>query len=171
MRGRQAGLIAPGIVLVVALLAGREALRYGLWSDGNPGSGLLPLIACVLLVVLSLLDLSSRWRAVDPAGRAGTTAAQSLGAAPEPSTSVPEPAMWHRVAAYGAALLGFAFGMDVVGFVPASVVALAVAVRFGEGRDMWRAVAVAGAGTGFAWLLFAKLLSVPLPTGRLLGLL
>ena len=173
MRGGLAGLLGPLVVLAIAALAGREALRYGLWAAGNPGSGLLPLIACALLALLALLDLS-RWLKQRAAGaiRSEDQTRDDLQRHSDAGAETGSgPVLWWRVAAYAAALVGFALGMQYLGFVPAALASLALAVRFGEGRDWGRSVAVATVTVGFSWLLFARLLSVPLPAGSWLGLL
>ena len=148
MRPPYAQLLGPMAVLAIAAFAGVTAWRLGLWDDGNPGSGLLPAVASALLAVLALADASSR-----------------LKPAPDADHGHATPVLWSRVAAYAASLAGLVAAMQAIGFVPAALASLVVAVRFGEGRRWRTSIAVAAAGVFFAWLLFGRLLSVPLPTG------
>jgi putative tricarboxylic transport membrane protein len=69
----------------------------------------------------------------------------------------------------GVLAIGFAYILLVpyLGFI-LTIALLIVAVALYEGLPLsWRVPAVAGAGAGFLWLLFVKLLGVPQPAGLL----
>jgi putative tricarboxylic transport membrane protein len=71
--------------------------------------------------------------------------------------------------ALGVLGIGFAYVLLVpyLGFI-LTIALLIVAVARYEGLSLsWRVMAVAGAGAGFLWLLFVKLLGVPQPAGLL----
>lgn len=147
-------LAGPLLILAIAGYAGYQSLQYGLWTPAGPGSGLLPLICSVLLAGLAIADLPQRMaRKTNPAVAGDAS-----------------PVLWWRVGTYAAALVGFVAAMDYLGFVASGILALAAAVRLGEGKGWARALCVSGASVALAWLLFARMLSVNLPAGRWLAL-
>lgn len=113
------------------------ALSYGLWSYGSPAAGLMPAAAGTLLVLASAGDV-----------RIGT-----------PSRFAPR----RRLLAHILALLLLPFATIVLGMLAALAVYLFVVLGLVERLALRHAVLITALATGGCWLLFERLLSVPLP--------
>lgn len=170
-----AALAGPVVMLAVAVLAGHRALAYGLWGPTGPGSGLLPLICSVALVVLALIDLihgvsSGRSPAPAVASLIDPLMAHSDGpleaALPDPGGDSPDPIARRPVLVYVAALIGLALLLDVLGFAASAILSTVIVIRFAERRPWIESLAISAAAVLFVWLLFAVMLSVNLPPGR-----
>jgi putative tricarboxylic transport membrane protein len=132
---------APLALVAAGVLGAWASLGYVPWEAGGPGAGLMPGIASLALVVF-----------------AGIAAFEAPPAAGEP-VHVP------RLAGYVAGLAGFALLMGPLGAIPSIVALFAWTLGVVE-RWRWRTVAAIAAGAAlFAWVLFDRLLSVPLPRG------
>jgi len=122
----------------VGLASGYE---YGLWDLGAPGPGFFPIVAGGALLLLALATLAEREGPAE------------------------DGVFIRRLLGYVAGLVGFALAMEPLGALPAVAVLFVWLLGAVEGLS-WRAVAsttvVATAG---AWLLFDRLLNVPLPRG------
>lgn len=132
-------MIAPALLSMLALYAALMAASYGLWDFGAPAAGMMPMAAALLLLGASLGVL--RWK--------------------KPRLSWP-PGAWRKAGTIGGlvllvpaiALLGMLGALGLFCF----------AMLYGVERlPLARSAAIAlGAVTG-SWLLFERLLSVPLP--------
>ena len=129
--------IAPIVLSVVGLSAVALAWTYGLWSFGSPGPGLMPAAAGVLLVCASAADFRR--------------------------IAAPSSALNRRLLAHAAALVLLPFASLVLGMLPALALYVIVILYLVERLRLRNALAVAGLATVGCWLLFEKLLSVPLP--------
>jgi putative tricarboxylic transport membrane protein len=129
--------LAPLILSITGLSAIVLSWMYGLWSFGAPGPGLMPAAAGVLLVCASAADLRP--------------------AAPKP------PALSRRLLAHAGALILLPFASIVLGMLAALAAYVVAILYFVERRPFVSAASIAALATGGCWLLFEKLLSVPLP--------
>ncbi len=149
---RVADLAGLGVILAVVLAAGARAWSYGLWLYGEPGPGLFPMFACAVAVAFALLAISGL--VVAPAVREQ-----------DPDAGAPRPL---RLVLYMATILVWPWLLAPLGFLMSSALALVVLLRWGE-RVGWGATIGMLAGALLAsWLLFERLLGVPLPHGWLL---
>lgn len=131
-----AGPLALAAVAVAALILNRA---HPLWEFGQPGPGLLPTIAAVLLLVASLASI---WSA-----RSGDGESVAIG----------------RVAGYALGLILLVPVTAVIGMLPALALFVAVVLWLIEGLRPVHAIAIAVGSALGCWLLFERLLSVPLP--------
>jgi putative tricarboxylic transport membrane protein len=140
MKGR---LAAAGFV-AAALAAGWQGWEWGFTDFGTPGPGLFPALAAGLMGGSALLALRRR--------------------APKPDETD-----WLRLLAYVAGAFVFPVLLEPLGMV-AAVVLLFLLLLAGLERMQWRVVlpVTAGAAAG-SFLLFDRLLKVPLPRGWLWG--
>jgi putative tricarboxylic transport membrane protein len=140
MKGR---LAAAGFVLL-ALAAGWQGYDWGFTDFGTPGPGLFPALAAALMGGAALVALRHR-------------------------APAPEAADWTRLLAYLAGIVGFALLLEPLGMA-ASVTLLFLLLLAGLERLPWRVVLPVTAGAaGGSFLLFDRLLQVPLPRGWWLG--
>jgi hypothetical protein len=128
------------VLAAAALAALLIASRHEVWSFGAPGAGLMPVLAAVILLVTSLLSLLERRQPAE--GEAYDN---------------------RRVAWYGAGLLVLGPAILAVGMLAALGLFVLIMLRLAE-HARWRTAAlVAGLSVAASWLLFVRLLSVPLP--------
>jgi hypothetical protein len=136
------------VTAVVALVIAHD---YGLWSFGSPSAGLMPCLAAAGLLVTSLLALRERRPATDAEATEGAPATE-------------EPTAKARLFGYGVGLLVLPPAIVVLGMLPALGLFVLVLLRAAE-RARWRtAIMAAAASTALSWLLFVRLLHVPLPS-------
>ena len=138
----------PAALLGLAAAAAWWALGYGLWVDGEPGPGLFPLIACLLIGLGGLPVMAEVVR----------------GRADGPDEDAPSPTPF-KLAAYVGVLAAWPFLLQPLGYWAASTLALFVLLRVG-GVGWLGSAAIAAAAVGGSVLLFETLLEVPLPQGR-----
>ena len=132
-------LIGPALLSITGVAALLFAREFGLWSFGAPGAGLVPAIAGALLLLASLTDL--RW----PPGQRRW------------------PGIAWRPLAYIAGLIVLVALTLLTGMLPALALFIFAVLHFVERLDALRASAIAGGAVAGSWLLFERLLSVPLP--------
>jgi putative tricarboxylic transport membrane protein len=124
-------------------------IKYGLWESGAPLAGLFPALAGGILLVFGVLAGAAEWLSPTPLDED----------APQRG----------RVMGYLVAVLGFAFLLDPLGAMPA-IALMFVWLLAAVERLAWRVVLPVTVGaTLSAWLLFERLLQVPLPRGVLSG--
>jgi putative tricarboxylic transport membrane protein len=129
--------LGPLILSVVGLGAIALSWMYGLWSFGSPGPGLMPAAAGALLVCASAAEL--RLAPLKPR------------------------APGRRLLAHAGALIVLPFASFVLGMLAALAAYVVIILYIIEQRPLLTAAAVASLATAGCWLLFEKLLSVPLP--------
>jgi hypothetical protein len=131
-------LIGPALLSLVGVAALIFAREYGLWSFGAPGAGLMPATAGVLLLVASVVDLRF-------------------------STDQGRPVIAWRPLSYMAGLVALVPLTPLIGLLPALAMFIFAVLYFVERLAVFRAAAVAAGAVAGSWLLFERLLSVPLP--------
>ena len=136
-------LIGPALLSLVGVVALVFARDFGLWSLGSPGAGLMPAIAAALLLMASLADLrigadQRRW-----------------------------PVLAWRPASYMGGLALLVPLTPLIGLLPALAVFIFGILYFVERMAALRAAVMASATVAGSWLLFERLLSVPLPKSML----
>ena len=131
-------LIGPVLLSVAGVVALLFAREFGLWSFGSPGAGLMPAVAGALLLLASLADLR-----------------------PVKGTHLPSLA-W-RPLSYMAGLAALLPLTPLIGLLPALAVLVFAILHFIERVPPIRTAVIAGATVAGSWLLFERLLSVPLP--------
>jgi putative tricarboxylic transport membrane protein len=149
---RANGAVIGALGSAAAGLAGLAfGIRYGLWESGSPLAGFFPALAGAMLLLFGTLSAAHEWRWPAP---------------PDEANPAPQRG---RVLGYLAAVFGFAFLLEPLGAM------LAIALMFlwllaAVERLPWRVVLpVTFGATLSAWLLFDRLLQVPLPRGILGG--
>jgi putative tricarboxylic transport membrane protein len=142
LRDRIGALLCLG----AAVWAGRLALGYPLEDMGEPGSGLFPFASALGLGVLALVLLLRPGRTADPAEG---------------------PIARGKVAGYVAELATYALLLEPLGHLIVTGLTLGLIMLVLE-RIAWpRALAVTAGAVLLSWLLFERLLGVPLPRGPL----
>jgi putative tricarboxylic transport membrane protein len=132
-------VIAPALLSLLALSAAFIAAGYGLWDFGAPAAGLMPMAAAILLLAASLAVL--RWET--------------------PRLTWPQGA-W-RKASYIGGLLLLVPATSLLGMLGALGLFCFAMLYGAERLPLARAAAIAVAAMMGSWLLFERLLSVPLP--------
>jgi len=145
---RHRELAAAVVLLGLGLAAAREARRLAVGDLGRPGEGFFPFLIAVALA-LAAAGLVARALAgpVRPAG-------------PAPGPVARPRAVWTLLAA-----AGYAFALEPLGFVAATLLLLLFLFRV---MQPWRWAAALGASAGIAvasHLLFKVWLGVRLPAG------
>ena len=132
------------------------SLTLPLGSVRAPGSGLFPLALGVLLAVLSLAQGVSVYRAQVRQVRAGA-------AAPPPVRRLSEET--RRVLLFSGAVAAAVALLPVIGYAFTTLVLMAALLRI-LGIVRWPVVGAVSAATAFAcWLVFVRILAIPLPAG------
>lgn len=139
MRGSLTPLGVSALLMIgLAVAFGYGSLRLGFWDYGIPGSGLLPMVASVMLLLLAVILL---WQARKREGE---------------TTFHPSPAM--ALVLMG----GYAAILPLLGFVIPTVAMIFVWVKFIYRRPLWVALLVAGLLTLGGVALFSILLDTPI---------
>lgn len=139
---------AVWVALGVAVAIGGIGLDFG--TLATPASGFVPTVAGAALAAIGMAVLYQEWRVahtIPPAGDA-----------------VPATERW-RVVAAAVALLAYGFLLQPLGLVVTTLLVLGVLFRLVGGLGWPVAITATLAGTGFSYLLFARWLRVPFPTG------
>ena len=129
--------LAPLILSLVGAAAVALSWTYGFWSFGSPGAGLMPAAAGVLVICASAADLRQ--------------------------VSQTPVALSRRLLAHAAALMVLPFASLVLGMLVAMAAYLVVVLYVIERLRLRNALLIAALTTTGCYLLFEKLLSVPLP--------
>lgn len=130
-------IVAAAVAMIYSLL------HYSIWSFGMPGSGLMPVVACAMVIVACLCTILAR----DTGGRA-RFASPPL--------------------AYCAGFFAILPLTAAIGLLPALAAVATAILRF-EGMSLARSVVIAVAVALGSWLLFERTLMVPLPGGAIWG--
>ncbi|MGE0717380.1 MAG: tripartite tricarboxylate transporter TctB family protein, partial [Alphaproteobacteria bacterium] len=123
-------VLALAVVLVLVAVAGWRAAAYGLWSYGEPGPGLFPLIVCAFTGVFAVIAMVTTVASGAPAEEIDPEAAQQEG-----------PLLWGKLGLYGVAIVAWPWMMVPLGFVLSTAIALFVVMRLAEGMR-WVPLAV-----------------------------
>lgn len=143
MRAAWATLVAIVVVTAVAIARG---LQYGVWANAEPGPGLVPLLASLLIMAAAPAVALEMRR---PPAAAAETSDESV---PTPGT----------LATYIAVSLAWPLLLEPLGYSAASLLALLVLLLRG-GVGWILSIIISVAAVGASYLLFNTLLEVPLP--------
>jgi putative tricarboxylic transport membrane protein len=145
---RAAAAAVPGLVaLLLGVFGLGFGLTYGVWDGAGPGAGLFPAASGGAMALLGLLILVTETSTPGPAPQGESRPLRLLG--------------------YIAGLLAFALLMETLGAIAAIVLLFLWLLAVVE-RLPWRLVLAVTVGSAFStWLLFERLLQVPLPRGFL----
>lgn len=149
-------LAALATIATGAGIGAWTATGYGLWSYGEPGPGLFPLIACAATIVFCAL-----------AAAALTSGVTLAGVPLEEAPAAEGPVLWKRLTLYIATILVWPWLLAPLGFFASTAIALVVIARFAEGMRWAASLVLMVLATGACWLAFDRLLGVPLPKGGL----
>ncbi|MEO3829762.1 tripartite tricarboxylate transporter TctB family protein [Actinomadura sp. B10D3] len=154
-------VLVGGGLLVLGVVYGVLALGEGIGTMADTGAGFFPLVVAVVLVAASATVLVQ--------SRGGTPRTEP----PEPTEDGAAPdgedddVHWARVGG----VLAVASLVPVVGATVGMIVTLSVTVGLAAkimGLSRWTRAAILGVAFGaIAWLVFVRLLYVPLPAGTL----
>jgi putative tricarboxylic transport membrane protein len=147
---RRVDIVAGAIFIAFGVFVLTQSLPLNFYAEGVPGPGFFPTLLAIAMAVAGGLLLFTRLRRPeaalgDFALPSRTQAGRSLG-------------LW--IAILAAVLL-----VDVVGFLVAMVFLVAVLLIGLERRHGVAAIATIVLAPSLAYLLFARLLQVPLPPG------
>lgn len=132
--------LVPYTLTVIGLGAAVNAANLQLWTHGEPGAGLFPFLAALLLVCTSL---GCTWE----------------------KTAATEPVELPRLLSYCVALGLFCLMLQLIGFALSAFFFLIAVFRLIERMDWKWSLILAFAFAFSTWGLFEGLLSVPLPRG------
>jgi putative tricarboxylic transport membrane protein len=146
-----AALIALGVAVAV------ESVSLGLWTRLGPGPGLLPLLLGVLLVALAVVWAAQSLLAARPVPGADDTS----------RTEAAEPLDLRYVAVVIGSLVVLAALLDLIGFQIAMALFLLLHLRWVGHRGWLVSVGLALTGSAGTFVLFDRVLQVPLPLSSL----
>jgi putative tricarboxylic transport membrane protein len=149
--GAQAALIALGVGVAV------ESMSLGLWTRLGPGPGLLPLLLGLMLVGLAAIWAVQSLLATRVA-TAQDDSAQDDGA---------EPLDPRYIAVVIGSLIALAALLDLIGFQIAMALFLLLHLRWVGRRGWLLSIGLALAGSVGTFVLFDRVLQVPLPLSAL----
>lgn len=134
----------PGALLLAIPAAAAivySLLHYSLWSFGMPGSGLMPLVGgAIVLFACGVIAIIER-------------------------SGMPLPQLGLAPVAYMMAFILQLLLSGPLGLLPALAIISIVLLRFVERMSVMHSVMVGVLVSGGSWLLFQRLLMVPLPEG------
>jgi putative tricarboxylic transport membrane protein len=143
--------IAAGVIFIIfGVLVLTRSLPLNFYAEGVPGPGFFPTLLAIAMAVTGGLLLFTRLRRPEAA----------LG-----DFALPTRTQAGRSLGLGVAILGVVLAVDVVGFLVAMVLLVAALMLGIERRHGPAAIATIVLTPVLAYLLFAVLLQVPLPTG------
>lgn len=157
-------VIGAGSLLVLGLLYGVLAVGEGIGTMAETGAGFFPLVVATVLVAASVTLLVQGLRGT-PRGEPGAESGAESGG--ESGGESGDDVHWWRVAG----VLVVALLVPAVGATVGMIVTLSISVVLAAkimGVSRWTSAIILGAAFGAAtWLLFVRLLYVPLPAGTL----
>lgn len=143
-RGNVAALSGSLAVLAIAVFAVVQSLRLRVWSGGEPGEGLFPLLVAGVLALLSIASLFERARR-----RSGAAA--------------PAAVIGWKVLAYAVGLGVYGLVFVYAGHAAATLLVFVPLFRFVERLSWTRSLAIAVGSALVTYLVFERLLHVSLP--------
>lgn len=150
---RLAILMISGVCMVIGVitaLAAQKLPRFAMGNDVGPAA--FPTFYSAILIALSVLLAVQTWRAP-------VLAANVSGDRAKPD--------YLAVVLSFAISVGYAIGIEMIGFLPATFVALIAMMMLLGRRDFILTILLAACLSGAIYMLFSWLLLVPLPTGSL----
>ena len=131
-------------VLAIAVFAIVQSLRLRVWSGGEPGEGLFPLLVAGVLAILSIASLFERARRPSDAG-------------------APVAVVGWKVLAYAVGLVLYGIVFVYAGHAAATLLVFVPLFRFVERLSWPRSLAIAAGSALVTYLVFERLLHVSLP--------
>ncbi len=153
MRNVALGLITLSLA-VAYLVATLDVPRSAL--DGPVGARGFPNLIGWTLAGVSLL-LIAHSLLVRPAAREGGEETSEAWATPGPTAL--------RAAGFTAIAVAYLIALPILGYVISTCLLIAAGVRYQDRRPMGQVLIVSVVGAVAFWLLFVKLLGIPLPAG------
>lgn len=154
-RGEPGVFIAAAVLALIGGAAALEAWSYGLWRARAPGEGLYPFMVALALLALagiSVIQAATGRSPVSPA------AADNDDAGP-PQT--------RKTGLYLAGLVALAALLPALGYWMTTAAVLVLILRGAE-RLSWRLTVAVTAASSFAtYVVFERLLGLPLPRATL----
>ncbi len=141
--------VTGGILFLIGVVTAWCSMGLKMGSFRHPGSGFLPFGLSLLLIVLSsilILTRLKRGKAIKPFWPERT---------------------WLRPLLGVIILFSYAAGMERLGFPLATLLFLLVWMKVIERIRWLKVITISVSVTGFLFLIFGKLLEVPLPMGFL----
>jgi putative tricarboxylic transport membrane protein len=148
-------LVGGGVLGLIGLWAALEAWGYGLWRARAPGEGLYPFI-----VALSLMGLASA--SLVQGAFVRTTASLRPGFDDDAG-----PPQWRKIAIYLAGLAALAGLLPALGYWIVTAAVLVLILRGAEGLSWRLTFAVTAASSLVTYVVFERLLGLPLPRATL----
>lgn len=185
MRRRNADLAMAGALAVLGGAMAGGSVSYGIFAEaGRIGPGFMPFVAGLALVAFSVwtcVEVIARARgARQPEaasarttgdGAAGDGGASGQGGERQPSAAGAQPRRTERKVVLVVLLTaGAAVLAPVTGFLAAFGLLILVLLAAVEREPLWLAATVSVVAVTVSWLVFVRLLGIPLP-GGVLGLL
>lgn len=141
MRDRKSSFVILGFSLFVIW----ESLRLGLGNLHKPGSGFLSFCTGIILAIICLLELRKSW------GKPGLIKVASS----------------RRVVLALASLIIYSLVLNILGFILATFLLVAVFFQLAEPRRWWSLLGMSALVTILVYLVFGILLQVYFPRGIL----
>ena len=158
MTKRKKDLISGMSFLVLGLFLGFQALRLKVWGNRGPEEGLWPLVIAIVITGTSLFIIMKSLPPMHerPGGK-------------HPGADEQKSNHSSKVFLYSLLLLFYGVLMGPVGFVITTSFFLIVTLKYIE-KQGWKKTIVIGLSTiVISFLLFSRLMGVPLPKGLLKG--
>jgi putative tricarboxylic transport membrane protein len=154
--GAQAALIALGVGVAV------ESMSLGLWTRLGPGPGLLP-----LLLGLMLVGLAAIWAVQSLLATRVATAQDDSAQDDSAHDDGAEPLDPRYIAVVIGSLIALTALLDLIGFQIAMALFLLLHLRWVGRRGWLLSIGLALAGSVGTFVLFDRVLQVPLPLSAL----
>jgi putative tricarboxylic transport membrane protein len=148
---KKADLISSSLIFLLGVFILRESWNFHFWGPEGPAEGFFPLLLSTLLIGMS--------------GAHGIVSYYRSSSSTLPGTEVPF--LWKKVTLYAAGLLGYSFLFDFLGFFVSSTLFLILILRLAEKWPWAPSIWITGVSVLGSYLLFHKILMVPLPPGIL----
>lgn len=177
MPSRTADLIGAGLLVGLGVIMAIASLGYDLFAEGGAiGPGLMPFTAGLLLIVFGAAVGAESLRSSAHDRHSGAVKRDDReperapeGAPQRDGDEDPESqeVSGRTVALVFALTLGAIASIPLLGFLAPFAVLIFVLVTLVEGQGWVRGVVLGIAASAVTWLVFVRLLQIPLPTGTL----
>ena len=151
-------LSGPLFILALSFLAGHHAFLYGIWENGTPSSGLLPLIFSSCLLILGAVDFLIQFKKYK---------LSRLIKVENKNKNLNEVANIKSVLIYISTLICCSIALYWMGFLISVFLGLLIVMRYAEDLTWFKAIFNSFAMVLFCWVLFSIFLSVNLPASRI----
>lgn len=138
------------VIFVIGAAVCLTSLTYPVGTLQKPGGGFFPLLASVLLLVLSAVFIFQSFM-------------RKEGENPAAADFFPGRAARNRIFYGVVALLGFRYLIPVIGFAPATAIFIFFLGKYLEGYSWKKSVLFSAATAVSAYYLFQVVLKIPMP--------